>query len=122
MTSRILLVDSHEQIRALVRRFLERELGLCICGEAVNAQDALIKAQRLKPDLIVLELPDAGGITVVPELKKVLPRTSIVLFTQYENLLKGFEPREIGIDAVVPKGGGVPELGKHVRSLLGTSG
>ena len=126
MTSRILLVDGHEEIRKLIRVFLEREFGFCVCGEAVDGRDAVAKAQHLKPDLIILEIilkvPGTVGIEVAPELKKLLPRTPIVLFTQYENLLKGFEPGELGVDAVVPKDRGVSALAERVRSLLGMSG
>lgn len=121
-TNRVLLVDGHEQMRELVRAFVEREVGLCICGEAVDGRDAIAKAQRLKPDLIILELPDAVGIEVAPELKKLLPQTPIVLFTQYESLLQGFEPREIGVDSVVPKDRGVQALRESIRNLLGESG
>ena len=56
MSIRVLIVDHHEQIRRLVRVFFLSEFGFQICGEAVDAYEAIMKAQLLKPDLVVLEV------------------------------------------------------------------
>ena|ERR1700682_6133920 len=120
MPKRILIVDDLEHLRKMVRDFLEEELGFHVCGEAIDGFDAIEKAKKLKPDLIVLDLsmPRMNGIQAAPRLKKILPETPIILFTMHGGLMKGLNAREIGVDAVVAKDRGMSSLGERVQSLL----
>jgi len=120
MSIRVLIVDHHEQIRRLVRAFLLSEFGFQICGEAVDGYEAIPKAQLLKPDLIVLEvaIPRLNGVEAAPKLRKLLPKTPIILFTLHGGLLKGCDIREIGVDAVVAKQDGTSALGTSVHTLF----
>ena len=117
---RVLIVDHHEQIRGLVRAFFLSEFGYQICGEAVDGYEAIMKAQLLKPDLIVLEvgIPGLNGVEAAPKLKKLLPKTPIILFTLHGSLLKGCDTREIGVDAVVAKQDGMRVLGDSVNAVF----
>ena len=120
MSIRVLIVDHHEQIRGLVRGFFLSEFGFQICGEAVDGYEAIMKARLLKPDLIVLEvaIPRLNGVEAAPKLKKLLPKTPIILFTLHGSLLKGCDNREIGVDAVVAKQDGVSALRDSVHTLF----
>jgi DNA-binding NarL/FixJ family response regulator len=120
MSVRVLIVDHHEQIRRLVRDFFLTEFGFQICGEAVDGYEAVMKAQLLKPDLIVLEvaIPRLNGAEAVPKIRKFLPETPIILFTLHGNLLKGVDTREMGVDAVVAKQDGISALGDSVHTLF----
>ena len=120
MSIRVLIVDHHEQIRRLVRAFLLSEFGFQICGEAVDGYEAIMKAQLLKPDLIVLEvaIPRLNGVQAAPKLRKLLPKTPIILFTLHGDLLKGCDISEIGVDAVVAKQDGMSSLGASVHTLF----
>jgi len=120
MSIRVLIVDHHEQIRSLVRAFFLSEFGFQICGEAVDGYEAIMKAHLLKPDLIVLEvaLPRLNGVEAAPKLRKLLPKTPIILFTLHGSLLKGCDTREIGVDAVVAKQDGISALGDSVHTLF----
>jgi DNA-binding NarL/FixJ family response regulator len=117
---RVLIADHHEQVRRLVRSFLLDEFGLRTCAEAVDGFEAIKKAQLLKPDLIVLEvsIPGLNGLEAAPEFRKLLPKTLIILFTRYGDLLRGFDVREIGVDAVVSKEEGMSALGRSLDILL----
>ncbi len=115
----ILIVDDHEYLRKLVRKFLETQPGYDVCGEAVDGYDAIEKAQALKPDLIILDMsmPRMNGIEAAPRLKKLLPQTPIVLFTSHGSL-KGFDARAVGIDAVIAKDGDMSLLLDSLQGLL----
>ena len=116
----ILIVDDHESIRKILRKFLEAETGFHVCGEAVDGCDAIEKAQELQPDLIILDLsmPRMGGIEAAKILKQMLPQTPIVLFTSHRDALRTYDARAAGIDAVVPKDCEMSFLEHSVQSLL----
>jgi DNA-binding NarL/FixJ family response regulator len=120
VSKRILIADYLQQMRGLIRAYLDADPELHVCGEAIDGFDAIDKARNLKPDLIILEasMPRMSGIEAAPKLKKILPQTAIILFTSHESLMRGFEASEIGVDAVVPKDRGMSLLKESVKALL----
>ncbi len=115
---RILIVDDIKEIRKLLREFLE-EADFIVCGEASDGRAAIEQAGILRPDLIVLDasMPLMTGIQAAPKLKKLLPNTSIILFTAHEFMMQGINPVELGVDAVVAKDRGMSALGNCITSL-----
>lgn len=61
---RILLVDDHAVLRAGLRALLEAEDGLEVVGEAGTGEEGVAMADRLKPDVVVMDLsmPGIGGL------------------------------------------------------------
>jgi DNA-binding NarL/FixJ family response regulator len=119
-SKRILIVDDLPQMRKLMRAYLEEETDTHVCGEAIDGFDAINKAQELKPDLIILDasMPRMTGMEAAPKLKKLLPETPIILFTFHEGMMRGFDARQIGVDAVVTKASGMFPLKERVEFLL----
>ena len=115
----ILIVDNNASIRKIIRIFLEGEAGLKVCGEAVDGYDAIEKAEQLRPDLIILELalPRMSGLTAAQTLKKMNPRTPIILFTLYHDAFPN-SVTPAGFDAVVEKRGDISLLMNSVQGLL----
>jgi CheY-like chemotaxis protein len=115
---RILIVDDIKEIRKLLRAFLE-EAEFIVCGEASDGRAAIEQAGMLRPDLIILDasMPLMTGIQAAPKLKKLLPNTSIILFTAHEFMMQGIDPLELGVDAVVAKDRGMSALEDCITSL-----
>jgi DNA-binding NarL/FixJ family response regulator len=69
MSVRVLVVDDHAEVRALIRRVLEED-GLEVVGEAADGRSALIAAAELHPDLVLMDvlLPGPDGITTAAEM------------------------------------------------------
>ena len=67
---RILLVDDHEVIRVGLRTVLGQTQGIAVVGEAGTMAEAVQQAQRLKPDVILMDvrLPDGSGIDACREI------------------------------------------------------
>ena len=61
---RILLVDDHEVVRMGLRALLERYAHLQVVGEAGSAEEAVTEAERLRPDVVVMDvrLPGRSGV------------------------------------------------------------
>jgi CheY-like chemotaxis protein len=117
---RILVVDDNAVVRTLVRKLLESQSDFEIAGEAENGRDAVDKAEKLKPDLIILDLimPVMTGLDAAPLLKRLLPDTPIILFTQQEGSEVERQAQAVGIDAVVSKTQVASELVLKAQSLL----
>ena len=117
---RILLVDDNRVVRSFLRRLLELQSDFEIAGEAENGRDALEKAEKLKPDLIILDLvmPVMTGLQAAPLLKQRLPDTPIIMFTQEQGSEVERLAKAVGIDAVVSKGQVTSELVLKAQALL----
>jgi DNA-binding NarL/FixJ family response regulator len=120
MSKRILVADDSDTVRKVVRSYLIQQ-DFDVCGEAVDGEDAVEKARKLKPDLILLDLamPRTNGIETAAVLKGMMPNVRIVLFTMYsEAVAKAFPRNALPVDAVIAKGEGVTRLAECVQSLL----
>lgn len=82
---RILLVDDHEVIRVGLRTVLGQTQGVTVVGEAGTVTDAIQQAQRLKPDVILMDvrLPDGSGVDACREILGSLPGTRVIFLTSY---------------------------------------
>ena len=84
---RILIADDHDVIRLGVKTLLEQRPDWEVCGEAVTGHDAVEKAKRLKPDIVVLDanMPELPGADATREIMKALPGTEVVVLTVDES-------------------------------------
>ncbi|MHB8215746.1 MAG: response regulator [Candidatus Sulfotelmatobacter sp.] len=82
---RVLIVDDHLEIRRAVTRVLESQPNIVVCGEADNGRVAISEAQRLRPDLIVLDLsmPVMNGLEAARILRAMLPTVPILMYTSF---------------------------------------
>ena len=119
----ILIVDDYATIRSAVRARLETCPGFVVCGEAVDGTDAIGKAIKLKPDVILLDLamPSMNGVEAASVLKGLLPHPVIIALTMYSESLGKSLAAAVGIDAVVAKTDGIAKVVECIQSLLKTA-
>ena len=119
MAKSILIADDNDIVRSIIRFFLETE-GFEVCGEAADGGDAIEKAKRLNPDLIVLDvaMPRMNGVKAASVLKGMMPDVPIVWFTMYKELVGSSLTAAVGVDAVISKPDGVSGLVECVQGLL----
>ena len=105
MEKHILIGDDSSLIRETLRRFLEKEDNWIVVGEAANGKETVEKAQKLKPDLVILHLsmPVMNGIQAARELKRLLPALPTVMFTNVATTHLSEMALSAGVSAVVPK-------------------
>src|SRR6266478_5545186 len=117
----VLIVDDSAEVRDVVRNFLQSgNTGFTVCGEASNGLEAIKQAEVLKPDLVLIDLrmPVMNGIETAAVLKRLLPKTQIVLFSNYTDEIGTTLAKVVGIDLVLPKG----SLSDMTQSLKNLSG
>ncbi len=83
----ILLADDHAVLRAGLRLLLESQPDLRVTGEASNGLEALALAEKLQPDLILLDLamPGLGGLEALAALQKAAPAAKILILTMHDD-------------------------------------
>jgi DNA-binding NarL/FixJ family response regulator len=76
----VLIVDDHEGFRATARALLEAD-GFDVVGEAADGESAMAEAERLQPELVLLDiqLPDFDGFEVAARLRETRNPPVIVL-------------------------------------------
>jgi NarL family two-component system response regulator LiaR len=109
---RVLLVDDHAVVREGLRTFLGLQDGLKIVGEAADGAEAIEQAERLSPDVILMDLvmPGLDGIGAMRRLRETAPDSRVIVLTSFLEderllpaiqagaagyLLKNVEPQEL---------------------------
>ena len=79
----IMIVDDSLVARKVLTNVLSSDPDLAIAGWASNGRLALAKLQTLRPDIILLdiEMPEMNGLETIPEIRKILPHTPIIMFS-----------------------------------------
>ena len=88
---RLLIIDDHEMVREGLKAMLVSEPDFAIVGDAANAEQALELIERLRPDVILLDirLPGVSGIEVCRTVTERYPETAVIILTTFsdENLV-----------------------------------
>jgi DNA-binding NarL/FixJ family response regulator len=120
MAKRVLIADDDRKVREAMKVFFAEGTDVEVCGEAVNGLEAVEKARKLKPDLILLDLamPEMNGAEAASVLKKRMPELPIILFTMFSDNIGRFLTTAAGVDVVVSKPDGVARLAESVNAVL----
>lgn len=80
---RVLIVDDHAVVRHGVRALLESQPGIEVCSEASDGRAAIEHVQRLKPDLVILDLtlPEMSGTEAARAIREMSPETEVLILT-----------------------------------------
>jgi two-component system, NarL family, response regulator DegU len=81
----IVLADNHKVVRKGLRALLGTEPDFRVVGEAENGLEALSLVEKLKPEILVLDLkmPVMNGLEVVHNIPQKSPRTRVVILSMY---------------------------------------
>jgi DNA-binding NarL/FixJ family response regulator len=80
----VLIVDDHEAFRRVARELLEAD-GVEVVGEAADGESAITEAERLRPQLVLLDvqLPGIDGFEVAARLREAADPPAVVLTSSY---------------------------------------
>jgi NarL family two-component system response regulator LiaR len=107
-----LIADDHAVVREGLRAFLDLQDGIEVAGEAADGREAVSEADRLRPDVVLMDLvmPSLDGVEAMRELRTRVPQARVVVLTSFLDderlipalragaagyLLKNVEPREL---------------------------
>src|SRR5262245_57303336 len=83
---RVLVVDDHAVVRAGIIEILRSHDWLVVVGEAADGREALTKALRLSPDLVIvdLDIPKLNGVGLMNALHTQLPKAKVLVLSMHE--------------------------------------
>lgn len=86
MSIRLLVCDDHEVIRTGLATLLAGT-EIEIVGEAASGKETLKLAQKIKPDVILLDIrmPDGDGLSTLEKLRSKVPDSVVVMLSTYDN-------------------------------------
>lgn len=87
MPLRILLADDHEIVRRGLRAVLEAESDWQVIDEAPNGLEAVEKAERHKPDVVLMDIsmPELNGLEAARRIRRNLPAVEVLFLTMHES-------------------------------------
>src|ERR1700692_2589590 len=117
---RILVADDHESVRKGVCVILGTRDDIEVCGEASNGQEAIDKAQELKPDLIIVDItmPVVNGIDAAEAIRKTMPHVPILFLSMHQGRQIIAEAKRIGVRGYVRRSDAAATLLNAVDARL----
>lgn len=115
---RILIADDYAPIRAFLRGLVEADHD--VVGEVSNGQEAIEAAERLQPDLVLLDIsmPVLGGFPAARHLREHLPMVRIIFVSQESGSPYREEVLRLGAHGFVRKGAAASDLLPAIQEAM----
>ena len=117
---RVLVADDHEVMRMGIRNLLQLQPGWSVCAEASNGQEAVEKALRFHPDVIIMDItmPLMNGLEAAQEISRAEPQIPVILFSLHisEDICRHLQTG--GIRGAVAKTDAARDLAQAVETVL----
>jgi NarL family two-component system response regulator LiaR len=115
---RVLIVDDHAVVREGLRTFLELQDGIAVAGEAADGEQAVMQAEALRPDVVLMDLvmPRLDGVGAMRELRRRLPDTRVIVLTSFAEDERLLPAIQAGAAGYLLKNVAPPELARAIRA------
>jgi NarL family two-component system response regulator LiaR len=113
----VLLVDDHAVVRQGVRAFLATQADLNVVGEAASGEEGVRLAAQHVPDVVLMDLvmPGMDGVEATRQVKRVSPRSQVVVLTSYHEDEHIFPALKAGALSYILKDVNAQELAEAIR-------
>lgn len=84
-TIRVMLVDDHTMVRVGLKAYFSSLPDIQVVGEAATGEEAVRRVAELNPDVVLMDLimPGMDGVEATRQVKKVSPRTQVIVLTSF---------------------------------------
>jgi len=116
--AKILIVDDNNFFRRMLCKSFSSQAEFEVCGEGANGREAVEKALKLHPDVIVLDvlMPIMNGLDAARILRMMMPGVPIIMNSAMQDPVTERQARVFGVDEITPKS--APVLIQKARQLL----
>jgi two-component system response regulator NreC len=121
---RILLADDHAVVRQGFKMILGAQPDMEIVGEAGNGREAVELAEKLRPDVVVMDvaMPELNGIEATRRLSAAAPRSRVVALSMHKDSVYVREILRAGARGYLLKDSPAPDLLAAVRAVAAGEG
>lgn len=114
---KVLLADDHAVVRSGLSKILELEPSITVVGEATDGLDAISQAEKLKPDIILMDIlmPQCSGLEAMTSIHQKLPTTKVLFLTVSDKEEDLFKAIKSGAQGYILKSASVDELLEAVK-------
>jgi DNA-binding NarL/FixJ family response regulator len=116
---RVIVADDHMIVRTGIRHVLESEPGFQVIGEAANGAEAVALAEKLHPDVVVLDIsmPDESGLEVAARLSGIAGAPRVLILSMHNNPEYVLESVRAGANGYLLKDTAATELRTAIRAV-----
>jgi NarL family two-component system response regulator LiaR len=102
---RVLLVDDHPVVRQGLRALLSTQDGMEVVGEVEDGEAAVAAAERLSPDVVLMDvvMPGMDGVEALRRIAERRPQTRVVMLTSYADERRAMEAVDAGASGFLLK-------------------
>lgn len=117
---RLLIVDDHPMMREGLAQLINHEADLVVCGEAGSANEALDLVEKLKPELVLVDisLPDKGGLELIKDLQALHPALLMLVISMHDESLHAERVLRAGARGYIMKQEGGGKIMEAIRQVL----
>jgi DNA-binding NarL/FixJ family response regulator len=117
--ARVLVVDDNAQFRSGLRALLSSVPELELAGEAASGQEAVVLAERLQPDVVLMDIsmPGLNGLEATRQILDASPHIAVLMLTMLEDDDSVFEAMQAGARGYLLKGALRAEILRAVRAV-----
>jgi NarL family two-component system response regulator LiaR len=117
---RVLVVDDHTVVRKGIRALLMTEPNIKVVGEARDGREAVAEAQKLEPDVILMDLlmPEMDGVEAIRQIKERQLEARILVLTSFAGDDKVFPAIKAGAEGYLLKHCTPAELVQAIRQVF----
>ena len=118
---KVMIVDDHAIVREGIAEVLEQSGEYEVVGQAGDGEEAVVKAQKLKPDVVIMDIvmPSKDGIDACREISSALPETRVMMLTASNRDSAIVQAVNAGATGYLQKFSGKEMLLSTVREVAG---
>ncbi len=115
---RVLLVDDHPVVRQGLRALLSTQDGIEVVGEADDGEAAVAAAERLSPDVVLMDvvMPGMDGVEALRRIGERRPQTRVVMLTSYADERRAMEAVDAGASGFLLKDASPRDVAAAIRA------
>jgi DNA-binding NarL/FixJ family response regulator len=118
---RVLIVDDHPIVRQGLRRMIDPEPDLMVCGEAQSEREARAAIRKLEPDVVIVDisLAQGDGLELVRDVHAQMPELPMLVLSMHDEMIYAERLLAAGASGYIMKQAASDQLIIALRQVLG---